>query len=109
MTSLIRIRSFVITDPDPAPYYLSKIQRKFRKKFIFLMFYCSIGRYLFDNMLFVNENKNVQVASGSGGIRKELASRIQIRIRIQDYGSADPDQKEIFTDPQHCIEEYRHL
>ncbi len=21
----------------------------------------------------------------------------------QDYGSADPDLKEIFTDPQHCL------
>jgi hypothetical protein len=22
---------------------------------------------------------------------------------IQDYGSADPDPKELFTDPQHCF------
>jgi hypothetical protein len=29
------------------------------------MFYCSLGTYLFDNILFVNENKKFQVASGS--------------------------------------------
>jgi hypothetical protein len=80
MASWILIRSFVITVPDPDPYYLSKIQRKFRKKFIIynvLLF----NKYLFDNILFVNENKNLQVECEFGGIRKELSSRIQIRIR----------------------------
>ncbi len=42
--------------------------------------------FLFDNMFFFNCHKNVQEGSGSV---------------IQDYGPADLDPNEIFTDPQH--------
>ncbi len=42
-----------------------------------------------DNKFFINSHKNVQVGS-AGSV-------------IQDYGSKDPDPKEIFTDLQHWL------
>jgi hypothetical protein len=60
------------------------------------MIYC-----LFDNILygtFLIGHKYVQVGSRYGRIRNELASLIRIH-KIQDYGSVDPDPKEIFADP----------
>ncbi len=41
--------------------------------------------YLFDDKFFLDGHKNVLVGSGS---------------LIQDYGSANPDSKEVFMDPR---------
>ncbi len=49
---------------------------------------------------FFNGRLHVQVGSGSviTGIWPPGSGFI-----IQDYRSADPDPKEIFTDPEHCL------
>jgi hypothetical protein len=54
--------------------------------------------YLYDNNNFINGHKNVRVGSGSGINYPTGPGSV-----IQDYGSKDPDPKEILTDPQHCF------
>jgi hypothetical protein len=54
--------------------------------------------YLFDNIFFINGLKNVQ--GGFEFVRNRLPGSGSGSV-IQDYGSADLDPKEIFTDPQH--------
>jgi hypothetical protein len=44
-------------------------------------------------------NKNVQVGSGSG--RYYIYLLLRSGSATQDYGYADPDPKELSTDPQH--------
>ncbi len=56
------------------------------------------GRYLFDNIFFSIATKNVLAESGSIIIWPPWS-----RLIIQDYGSADPDPQERFTDPIHCL------
>jgi hypothetical protein len=42
----------------------------------------------------------VKWPAGSRSLRYSVIDRI--RIRNSGYGSADPEPKELFTDPQHC-------
>ncbi len=54
--------------------------------------------------MFFNSHKNVQAISGSCRIRTYLINwPTGVGSVIQDNQFADPDPKEIFTDPQHWI------
>jgi hypothetical protein len=48
--------------------------------------------------IFFNRHKSIPVRSGSGSIFGWPPGSL-----IQDYESANPDPKEIFADPQHCL------
>ncbi len=58
--------------------------------------------YLFDNIFCFIGNKNVQVGSRSV-INRPRPTISESESVIQDYWSADPDPKEIFTKPEHCL------
>jgi hypothetical protein len=50
--------------------------------------------------------KKVQVGSGSGSVINWPLDLVSDPYLSQDYGSADPDPREIFRDPQHCFQPY---
>ncbi len=82
---------------DPIPYYLSRFTEFFFKK----------SSLFFNGLLYINKifyfngHKNAQAGSGPCRIRNNCPPGY--RSIIQDYGSADPDPKDIFTDPQHWV------
>jgi hypothetical protein len=93
------IRTLLIVgllDPDPqilthgsgSLLFINNLRKFISIKFSILYFIMIY--FLFDKKSFsVHKMKNVKVGSGS-------ADSV-----IHDYGSTDPDPKEIFTDPQH--------
>jgi hypothetical protein len=61
----------------------------------FLTIYC---RHIIDNLFFGVGHKNVQVGSGSVINWPSGPGHV-----IQNYGTAGPDPREIFTDPHHWV------
>ena len=58
--------------------------------------------YIFDNFFFVRKNVNFGSDQYRYGNNWPPISRSGSAIK--NYGSADPDPKEIFTDPQQCCQ-----